>query len=408
MRIVLLNDRIPPENRGGAGIVVWRLAFALSDAGHDVHIIAATEKAPFDEVREGIPTYHLHVRYPERWRAWLSLYNPQVAKPLKSLLQRLAPDVVHAHNIHQDLTYHALHLARLYAKRLLFTSHDTMPITYGKLTHYVRESACLSDASEYRIPFGANLRRARFRYNPFRQHFIKRALAICDARIAVSQALADAHQANGLPRFDVVHNGIAPDAMYVSPDDVQALRQRLQLNDEPIALIAGRLNREKGLFPALYAFAQVHKKMPNARLLILSNQDLGTQISALLKNDLGDAVRVTGWLSGNELRAAFQLARVVLVPSIYLDPLPTVNLEAMSAQKPVIATCHGGSPELVVHQETGYVVNPHDTTTFAHHLAELLGDEAHAQQMGQAGKARLIANFTMQHQLNALLSFYRH
>jgi glycosyltransferase involved in cell wall biosynthesis len=80
----------------------------------------------------------------------------------------------------------------------------------------------------------------------------------------------------------------------------------------------------------------------------------------------------------------------------------------MSAQKPVIATCHGGSPELVVHQETGYVVNPHDTTTFAHHLAELLGDEAHAQQMGQAGKARLIANFTMQHQLNALLSFYRH
>src|SRR5688572_11008019 len=105
MRILLLNDRIPPENRGGAGEVVWRLTLGLRDAGHDVHVAAATPDQPFRETRDGIPTYHLHSRYPERWRAYLSLYNPQTVGALAALYGELKPDVVNAHNIHADLSY---------------------------------------------------------------------------------------------------------------------------------------------------------------------------------------------------------------------------------------------------------------------------------------------------------------
>src|SRR5688572_17022409 len=112
MRILLLNDRIPPENRGGAGEVVWRLAVALRDKGHDVHVAAATPDKRFTAIRDGIPTYHLHVRYPVRWRAWLSLYNPQTVKPLHELYQQIQPEIINAHNIHADLTYHSLTLAQ--------------------------------------------------------------------------------------------------------------------------------------------------------------------------------------------------------------------------------------------------------------------------------------------------------
>ena len=100
MKILLLSDRIPPEGRGGAEAVVWRLARGLAAAGHNIHVAAATTGAPFEEVRDGIPTYHLHAAYPERFRAWLSLWNPQTAGALRSLLQRLQPDIVNAHNIH--------------------------------------------------------------------------------------------------------------------------------------------------------------------------------------------------------------------------------------------------------------------------------------------------------------------
>ena len=102
MRILLLSDRIPPENRGGAGEVLWRLAVSLHQNGHDVHVISATDKAYFEEVREGIQTYHVQVSYPERFRAWYSLYNPQVNGRLKNLYQKIQPDVINAHNIHQE------------------------------------------------------------------------------------------------------------------------------------------------------------------------------------------------------------------------------------------------------------------------------------------------------------------
>ena len=100
MRILLLNDRIPPEGKGGAESVVWRLAQGLAQVGHEVHVIVATSDATVEETRTGIPTYHLHADYPKRFRAWVSLWNPQTIRPFRQLLQRIQPDVVNAHNVH--------------------------------------------------------------------------------------------------------------------------------------------------------------------------------------------------------------------------------------------------------------------------------------------------------------------
>jgi hypothetical protein len=75
------------------------LAVGLRDAGLD-SVVAATPGAPF-EVRGGIPTYHLHSHYPERFRACLSLVSPQTVGARRLYA---APDVVNGHNIHHDLS----------------------------------------------------------------------------------------------------------------------------------------------------------------------------------------------------------------------------------------------------------------------------------------------------------------
>lgn len=407
MRIVLLNDRIPPENKGGAGVVMWRLAQALHARGYEVHVITATPGASFEAVRDGIPTYHLHVNYPERWRAWLSLYNPQVARPLRSLLMRLKPDVVHAHNIHADLTYHALHLAREMKARVILTSHDAMPVTYGKLIHHIQPDACPTSDDAYRLPAFYNLRRARFRYNPLRQWAIKRALQQCDVRLAVSQALADVHRVNDLPPFNVLHNGLDASMMATDQPTVEALRERLGVGHRPIALIAGRLTREKGLYPTLKAFMSVLERVPNACLLILTSGELASQIPSTYHTLLGRHIITGGWLSGASLCASFHLARVVLAPSVCFDAFPTVNLEAMATQRPVIATCHGGSSEAVIHQETGYIVNPYDVEQFSTCLTNLLTSPENAQAMGHAGYERLVHHFSMDAHVSATLEHYR-
>jgi glycosyltransferase involved in cell wall biosynthesis len=409
MKILLLNDRIPPENRGGAGEVVWRLAKALRASQHEVHVVTATPTEPFEALREAIPTHHLHSSYPERWRAYLSLYNPQTVNALRDLYRRIRPDVIHAHNIHADLSYHSLTLARQMGIPTVFTSHDVMPFAYFKMSYCVKpEQAGIQSPEEYRLPPFFNLKTMRLRYNPFRNLMIRRILGRdVLARVAPSQALADAHAANGLPPFTVIPNGLDADTFAAAPEMVAALRAKLGLRGRKVILFAGRLTTDKGTHQLLAALQQVIQTVPQATLLVLSSHPIEAQINqpeyATLR---AKHILSGGWLSGAELAAAYHLADVIAVPSIVFDTFPTVILEAMAAGKPVIATCWGGAREIVLEGQTGYIINPFDTPDFATKLTRLLTDTTLSPTMGAAGYAHLASRFSMQQHAARLEALY--
>jgi starch synthase len=89
---------------------------------------------------------------------------------------------------------------------------------------------------------------------------------------------------------------------------------------------------------------------------------------------------------------------VFVCPSIY-EPFGLVILEAMACETAVVASRVGGIPEIVVEDETGYLVdyNPDDTEAFTSALAarieKLLDDSALAAKMGQAGRQRVLRQF---------------
>jgi starch synthase len=98
-------------------------------------------------------------------------------------------------------------------------------------------------------------------------------------------------------------------------------------------------------------------------------------------------------------------ATVFACPSIY-EPLGIVNLEAMACETAVVASRVGGIPEVVVDGETGYLVDydpaqaddPKFVATFEQNFAETINrltrDQALAETMGKAGRARCIAEFS--------------
>ena len=408
MRILLLNDRIPPEGKGGAESVVWRLARGLMAAGHDTHVVTTTAGDSFDETRDGIPTYHIQAGYPERYRAWFSLWNPQTVGAFGKLLGRIQPDIVNAHNIHFLLSYHTLKLARAAGCGVVFSAHDAMTFAYGKLpSSFSPEGPELLHPGDYRLPRGYNLRQNRFRYNPFRNVMIKRYLERqAHIRTVPSQALADAFADNDMPPVEVVHNGIdlndwAPVDEAVAAD----LRRRLDLVDKRVILIAGRLTREKGMREILRSLDHLREDVPQARLLVLTSRIIDSQISAEF-NHLRPLIHLGGWLSGDELRAAYQLADVVAVPSIYVDPFPTVALEAMTAGVPVVATSFGGAREAIVDGETGYMVNPFDTVEYADRLSRILRDSDMRRAMGRLGRERIEARFSLALQVERMVDIY--
>ncbi|NOG48987.1 MAG: glycosyltransferase family 4 protein [Chloroflexi bacterium] len=137
---------------------------------------------------------------------------------------------------------------------------------------------------------------------------------------------------------------------------------------------------------------------PDARLLILTRALPEQQgLTDDTFRDVLPQIVMGGWLEGETLAAAYHLADAVAAPSICLDVFPTVNLEAMAAGKPVVATCFGGSPEAVADSATGHIVQPFDIAALSGSLAALLDDPERAAAMGAAGRGRFTEGFTAQH-----------
>jgi glycosyltransferase involved in cell wall biosynthesis len=408
MRILILCDRVPPDNAGGAEKVAWAAARGLRESGHEVFAAAATSGAPFEDVRDGIPVSHLHVNFPERWHAYLSLWNPQVSGPLTALIQRVRPDVVSGWVIQNALTFASLSTAHAAGVATVFNSQDVMPVSYTRLTHYVDPTRCVTPQQAYKLPPLHGLRVMRLRYNPLRMLLIRRILTRhVDVCVAGSDVHRQALAANGLPDFRVVRASVEPHDFDVRPETIAALRAELGLTGRKVILFAGRLTRDKGSAQMLAALQALVEQVPDVLLLTLTRATPEQQgLDAPEYAALRDHVTSGGWLTGERLAAAYQLADVVAVPSICMDTFPTVNLEAMAARKPVIATCYGGSREAVQDGVTGFIVNPFDTAAFCDRLQRVLTDPALARQLGAAGHERLLAEFTPQRHVRELEAVY--
>jgi glycosyltransferase involved in cell wall biosynthesis len=97
---------------------------------------------------------------------------------------------------------------------------------------------------------------------------------------------------------------------------------------------------------------------------------------------------------------------LVIVPS-RSEGFGLVALEAAHRGRPVIATRVGGLPEVVVHGETGIVVEPEDPSAIARAVVELLGDHPEAEKMGQCAQRRAARDFGWQGFVGSYERLYR-
>jgi spore coat protein SA len=247
----------------------------------------------------------------------------------------------------------------------------------------------------------------RLRWNPARNLSIRHTMHYyVNVRVAVSAALKQAHEANRLPPFDVVHNGINPADFEVPDAGIEVLRQRLGLHGRRVILFGGRMSRHKGDQQLLAALRRVKEQVPDVALLVLARTSDYTDNLLRVNPDLAKHIVVGGWMEGAELATAFRLADVVASPSICFDSFPTVNLEGMAAGAVPVTTCFGGAREAVVDGETGFVINPYHVEALADRLTRLLTDEPLRRRMADAGRERIKNQFTLRHQTEAMLDVY--
>ncbi|MCH8986768.1 glycosyltransferase family 4 protein [Patescibacteria group bacterium] len=406
MKIVFLQDDFPPTSFGGAGISTYELAIGMKKAGHEVFVITTCRKK--SEAGEldyhGIKVFKIANDYPARWRAYLSLYNPPVVRGVEELLKKIRPDVVHANNIHFYLSYRCLKVARQYAKAVVFTARDAMSFNFGKL----QTKQYLENFDSY-TTWLDHLRQAKKRWNPFRNFFIKRYLKYADELFAVSNALKEALSQNGIKNVEVIHTGADVDLWHVNEEEAARFRKRHNVENKKVILFGGRLSEAKGGTKALKAMLEIVKDVPEVVLLVAGKIDRYADYMKKEAGKLGieDRLIFTGWIEREEIKSAYAVADIVLVPSICFDAFPRIVLEGMASGKPVVGTCYGGAPEIVVDGVTGYIVNPLHQEEIAEKILDLLKNPKKAEKFGQAGYERVKTHFNLEDKVAEYIAVYK-
>lgn len=178
------------------------------------------------------------------------------------------------------------------------------------------------------------------------------------------------------PKIHVVGCGLDPDFARGAPVDPCAV-DRL--------VCVGRLSEEKGQLLLLDALRRVIDAGRPCELVLGGDGEMRGVIERRI-NALGlkQAVRITGWISGAQVREEILRARALVLPS-FAEGLPVVILEAMALRRPVISTYVGGIPELVQAGPCGWLVPAGDVDSMAQAMRQCL--DAGAEQLRAMGEA---------------------
>jgi glycosyltransferase involved in cell wall biosynthesis len=207
-------------------------------------------------------------------------------------------------------------------------------------------------------------------------------------------------------KITVIHNGCDLDRF--GPDRLppSGLRQSLGFGLlDPVLVVAGRLEPQKGHRVLLDALPSVLHEFPKARLVCVGSGSLRSELEARVhKLGLGDSLRFVGHQSN--IPDWLALADLTILPSFY-EGLPLVAIESLAAGRPVVATAVDGTPEVVVNGETGLTVPPGDAHALAQAICRLLGDPMLRERLARRGHEWVLERFSAEQQIRRTEVLYR-
>ena len=248
--------------------------------------------------------------------------------------------------------------------------------------------------------------------------FYRRALAKADRVICVSDYIrrqAVAVFPEYTDRFSVVLNATDPDVF--KPYDDEAIRQlqgviKIERNRKYL-LYVGRLMPIKGVHILIEAFNEIHRRMPDVRLIITGPSFFGGTAKTAYEQELvslaelvNDAVIFTGFLPHEKLKYLYSAAYIVVFPSVWPEPFGLVMLEAMASGACLVASAVGGIPEVVENGINGVLVKPADAGALAHAVCNTLSEPELMRRMEITARQKIVANHTWERLVGELETLF--
>lgn len=298
-----------------------------------------------------------------------------------------------------DLERRVRSLARAHrAEVVLFTQGMPTPLVLPALADRGLPAVVMTHGLEY---FQAVL--------PGASALLRRALGRARWVTAVSRAMARAIARvlpPGVP-LTVLHPGV-DEARFSPSVDGRPVRERHRLDDRPVVVCVSRLVRRKGQDVLIGAMGLVRRLVPGAGLLIVGDGPDRARLQALARQAPPGSVIFAGEVSDEELPSYHAAGDVFAMPcrsrwgGLEAEGFGIVYLEAQATARPVVAGRSGGAEEAIEDGRTGVLVEGAEPKAVGLAVGRLLRDRDLAEAMGAAGRARVEAGFTWDHQAGRL------
>lgn len=176
----------------------------------------------------------------------------------------------------------------------------------------------------------------------------------------------------------------------------------------PLIIAVGRLIPKKGFSDLIRACALLAERGKSFRCEIIGTGPLENELRKQIEElRLQNNVDLPGAKPQTQLRRRLAAANVFVLPSMIdpdggMDNLPTVIMEAMATGLPVVSTNLGGIPEMVIENETGFLVQPGDAAAMSDAIQKVINDPSGAARLGQSGYDRARSLFSIEKNVREL------
>jgi phosphatidylinositol alpha 1,6-mannosyltransferase len=357
MRIMIVTDQYPPMV-GGVPTVTHGLAVDFVARGHQVWVVAPSY-SPRDTRRleQDVRVYRFSSF---EWPTYKDLRIPFLPfMPVRNLLKKSDPDIIH---IHSPIVLG--NIAQLLAgglrKPVVATNHY-LPINMAR---------SLSTDPLFSKPF-----------NEVTYSYLVNFCNRCEYVTAPTKTALNLLYEHGLHApAKAISNGIDLHKYTPGPDNPEMLRRFGLPTDRPIIIHVNRLSEEKRINVLLDA---VPKLETPAHVALVGTGPMEAELREQAKRlHITDRVSFLGFVPDKELLELRRSAAIFAIPS-EADLQSISTLEAMACGLPVVAADAYALPELVHHEESGFLFQPGDSTELAHYLNMLLCDQELRMRMGQ-------------------------
>jgi len=206
-------------------------------------------------------------------------------------------------------------------------------------------------------------------------------------------------------KIDVVYLGFDFDK--IAPDPAARERTRREFsfdeNDFVIGYVAN-FAPGKGHLQLVDAFADISKEIPEARLLFVGSGRLPQVDEAVEKHSLREKITFAGWRE--DVVACLNAMDLFVQPSLS-EAFSQVLIEAMGVGLPAIATKVGGASEVVVHGESGILIEPGSTDSITREVLGLFDQADRRKQIAVAGQRSVRENFNTERMVTTQFNLYK-